>query len=213
MQPTYTIIGTDGQSYGPATLDEIQAWVRDGRVSQQTNVSRSDQAGWRPAAHYVELGLSALAGSSSATPQVAVPTIELEELEKKIRGGASWFYWIAGLTAVNTVMAFFGDGGGFAIGLGVTQITDGFAQAGGGSAAIAGIVGAMAVAFFVMLGIFSGRKHRWAFIVGMGLYGLDTLIFVFAESYLGIGIHALALWYLFAGFRAAGEWKSAQPSR
>jgi uncharacterized RDD family membrane protein YckC len=56
MQTEYKIIGGDGSEYGPATLDELRSWIRDGRVAGMTKVWRSDVAAWSPAAQYAELG-------------------------------------------------------------------------------------------------------------------------------------------------------------
>jgi len=72
MQEDYKIIGGDGVEYGPATLEELRSWIRDGRVAEMTQVWRSDLAGWSPAARYAELGgeLARLhaAASASAAP-------------------------------------------------------------------------------------------------------------------------------------------------
>ncbi len=67
MEATYKIIGGDGAEYGPATLEELRGWIRDGRVAGMTQVWRSDLAGWSPAARYAEL-VSELArlGASAA---------------------------------------------------------------------------------------------------------------------------------------------------
>jgi len=56
MQAEYKIIGGDGLEYGPATLEELLGWIRDGRVAGLTQVWRSDVAAWSPAARYAELG-------------------------------------------------------------------------------------------------------------------------------------------------------------
>jgi len=56
MQAEYKIIGGDGIEYGPATLEELRSWIRDGRVAGLTQVWRSDVAAWSPAAGYAELG-------------------------------------------------------------------------------------------------------------------------------------------------------------
>src|ERR1700722_120512 len=56
MQAEYKIIGGDGVEYGPATLEELRSWIRDGRVAGLTQVWRSDVAAWSPAARYTELG-------------------------------------------------------------------------------------------------------------------------------------------------------------
>ena len=72
MQEEYKIIGGDGVEYGPATLEELRSWIRDGRVAGMTQVWRSDVAAWSPAAGYAELGgeLARLqaAAASSAKP-------------------------------------------------------------------------------------------------------------------------------------------------
>jgi uncharacterized RDD family membrane protein YckC len=56
MQAEYKIIGGDGAEYGPATLEELRSWIRDGRVAGRTQVWRSDVAAWSPATGYAELG-------------------------------------------------------------------------------------------------------------------------------------------------------------
>jgi len=56
MPAEYKIIGGDGAEYGPATLEEVRSWIRDGRVAGMTQVWRNDLAGWSPAARYAELG-------------------------------------------------------------------------------------------------------------------------------------------------------------
>jgi len=51
----YKIIGGDGAEYGPASLDELQGWIRDGRVASTTQVWRDDLLKWLPAEGYGEL--------------------------------------------------------------------------------------------------------------------------------------------------------------
>jgi uncharacterized RDD family membrane protein YckC len=72
MQAEYKIIGGDGVQYGPATLEELRSWIRDGRVANMTQVWRSDVAAWSPAARYAELG-GALAGLHAAAAVAAKP--------------------------------------------------------------------------------------------------------------------------------------------
>ncbi len=55
MDIQYKIIGGDGAEYGPATLDEVRAWILDGRVAGMTRVWRSDLAAWSAADRYSEL--------------------------------------------------------------------------------------------------------------------------------------------------------------
>ncbi len=55
MDTQYKIIGGDGVEYGPVSLDELQNWISDGRVSGATQVWRSDMSLWSSADRYQEL--------------------------------------------------------------------------------------------------------------------------------------------------------------
>src|ERR1051325_6631789 len=55
MEPTYKMIGGDGREYGPVTLAELLAWLREGRIVPATQVWRSDADRWQPAANFEEL--------------------------------------------------------------------------------------------------------------------------------------------------------------
>jgi uncharacterized RDD family membrane protein YckC len=55
VETQYKIIGGDGREYGPATLDELKSWIRDGRVAGSTPIWRSDTGLWSPAAQYAEI--------------------------------------------------------------------------------------------------------------------------------------------------------------
>ena len=91
MDLTYKIIGADGKEYGPVALAELQKWVGEGRITGATQVSRSDQPSWSTAASFPELGV----GNSTGPGPVAAPRAADPVLEKQLKGGGSWFYWIA----------------------------------------------------------------------------------------------------------------------
>lgn len=55
MQNEYKIIGADGREYGPATLDELREWAREGRVGRDTLVWSSQAGLWAAACRLVEL--------------------------------------------------------------------------------------------------------------------------------------------------------------
>jgi len=70
MQLTFKIIGGDGREYGPAQLEELRGWVREGRVAAATQVWRSDSDRWQPAAAITEIAaeLARLPASMTARP-------------------------------------------------------------------------------------------------------------------------------------------------
>ena len=197
---TYKIIGADGKEYGPVALSELQKWVGEGRITGATQVSRSDQQGWSTAANFPELGVR----DSTGPAPVAVSSAADPVLEKQLKGGGSWFYWIAGLSLVNSVIALSGSGTRFILGLGITQIFDELAQGMGSGAglAVAVVLDLLAAAVFVLFGVFANKRHTWSFVVGMALYALDGLIYLIGQEWLGVGFHAFALFCLFRGFKA-----------
>jgi len=219
METTYTIQGVDGQHYGPVTLENLQAWLREGRVTAGTQVLRSDLNAWHPAGSYSELGLAgapAVRMTGPAAPGAAVSPVsvnpertladspEVADLERRIKNGASWFYWIAAFSVINSVVAMTGNGIGFALGLSITQFVDLFAR---GVAGVGLAVGVLAAGGLVLLGIFAHRKQTWAFLVGVLLYGLDSALTVFfavmsGSLWISVAIHAWALFSLVLGLRA-----------
>ena len=129
-------------------------------------------------------------------------------LLERVRGGASWFYWIAGLSLVNAIAAAFGSSWGFIIGLGVTQVLDAIATSFGesGEVGIGFAVRAAAfavIAAFAWLGRAASRPSARAFALGILLFALDTLIFLVAADWIGLAFHALALYFLGTGYSAA----------
>lgn len=221
MEITYKIIATDGKEYGPVNLEQLQGWINEGRIASDTQVLRSDINEWRPASSFTEISLMMAGGSS--TPALPSSTSassgadvspELFELEKRVKSGGSWYYWVAALSLVNSVMAFSGGGGGFVIGLSVTQFVEAMLSADGGVMKGVGLaLGVLAAGVFALFGVFACKRHVWAFIVGMLFYGLDTILTVLAEQWLGLAFHGWVLFSLFIGTRAAMQINALSKSR
>jgi len=151
--------------------------------------------------------------SLSDTPEQGAPAPDIEryQLEERRRSGAHWFYWIAALSLITSFIMLAGGRWGFFLSLGITQLIDGIAigvvEGGANSSVkvIAGVLDALAAGAFALFGYFSARGHNSAFLVGMALYALDALIFVTVGDWLPILFHALALYYIFSGYRAATQ--------
>lgn len=203
MEPTYTILGSDGKQYGPVTAEQLRAWGRDGRVAGDTQVWRSDTSAWVAASALPELGIAAPSVTAPAPIHVAVPTHDAE-LEKRVKSGAGWFYWIAGFSIVNSILVATGSQWGFALGLGITSLTDALATGFGGAAQAVGIaLNLVACGILVFFGFFAGKGHAWAFIIGMVLLGLDTVLTGLLQQWLSLALHVFALFCIFAGFKAS----------
>jgi hypothetical protein len=134
------------------------------------------------------------------------------KLENQFRSGANWFFWIAAMSLINSVVGFFGGQWGFVIGLGVTQVIDaiftGEAPSVVGPMLTAGVAG-----IFVACGHFAREGRRSAFIGGMVLYVLDSLIFVVVRDFLAIAFHGFALYCLVKGMHAKDQLDSLPAPR
>jgi hypothetical protein len=217
METTYAMIGSDGQQYGPVTLAQMKTWIVEGRIGAETQVWRSDTNAWLPAAQYVELGLgqpavAPIAPVAPAAPGVIrAPAVSATNplLERRARSGARWFYWIAGLSLINTFIAASGQGVVFVVGLAVTQYIYYFAaQFGSGGVGVGIALSLMVAAMFAMFGYFAWKRHSWSFIAGMVLYAADTLLAVLAGVWLSVGFHVFVLFWIFLGLQASNQLKA-----
>ncbi len=121
--------------------------------------------------------------------------------QRQTQQGGDWFFWVAGFSVVNAVLALAHAPFGFFFSLGVAGFA---ARSGGGLPAyLTAVVVGSAVA--ALSGLFARRGARWAFLVGMGLYALDALLCLSMREYLETAAHAYALFRIFQGFQAAGQ--------
>ena len=133
---------------------------------------------------------------------------EANALEQRCHSGARWFFWIAGLTIVTSVMALAGGGYAFFLSLGATQFIDGLAKGlvteFGDTVRIVGLVFDIFIAaIFAVLGWFAYKRHLWAFLVGMAIFALDALLLLVFQVWISFIFHALVTYWIFRGYQAA----------
>ena len=58
---------------------------------------------------------------------------------------------------------------------------------------------------FIGMGILGRKRHRWIVIIGMILYALDGLIFLWLEAWMNLAFHAFALFGLWKGLKALNK--------
>ena len=207
---TYKMVGAEGVEYGPATLKQIQEWTRQGRLTGGSLVQRSDVEGWSTASAFPELGVHDFVGTPGVESEL--DAAETAELDKKIKNGGSWFYWIAGLSLVSSICVLCGADWFFVAGLATTHVIDlvmrGFADGGAGPIVkvVAFGIDFAAAALFVTLGVFARKRQSWAFIAGIVLYGCDPLLTLIFQIWFGLFWHGWALFSLFVGLKAAHRW-------
>jgi hypothetical protein len=123
---------------------------------------------------------------------------QIVKLAPRVLGGARWFWWIAGLSIINSVIAHTSGNAGFLIGLGITQISDAVFI---NLKPIAIFLDALAVSFFVAMGWFAARGHVWAFLAGGIVYALDAVVFLLFEDWLPAAFHGLALFFIHVAYK------------
>jgi hypothetical protein len=154
------------------------------------------------------------------TPPPEPPKDDIVKVTKSFENGYKWFYWIAGLSMVNSVAHLAKGEFSFVIGLGITQIVDGIALAltehhpetSVVINIIAFIFAAIFAGIFALFGLFAGKKHGWAFIVGLVLYTLDGLIFLLVQDWMSVAFHAFAFVCIWIGFTNLRKLNQLQPA-
>lgn len=123
-------------------------------------------------------------------------------LEQAAKSGARWFYWVAGLSALNSLAVWLRLGWSFSIGLGLTQVIDAFGSQLGTLGAVSAVVlDLVLVCVFAAMG-YLAQSHRPAYVVGGALYALDALLVLAFHDVLGAGFHVFALFFITQGYRA-----------
>jgi hypothetical protein len=74
----YKIIGADQKEYGPVGVDEIRAWIQEGRANGQSLVRLDGGTDWQPLGTFPELAALLAAIASAPPPFSAVPLHEME---------------------------------------------------------------------------------------------------------------------------------------
>ena len=142
------------------------------------------------------------------------------ELIRRMKNGANNFYWVAALSVINSLVLQFGGDTYFVVGLASTLIVDSIvvelAKMADGSIVfkIVGLlISIFIAAVFALFGFLAGKGKRWAFILGMVLYGLDALLMLAFRDWIGVLFHGFFLWGLFGGLRALGELNKLAPPK
>lgn len=125
-------------------------------------------------------------------------------IQRTAKNGANWFYWICGLSILNTIIYSFGGDISFIFGLGATTVTDVFIGELFDNPALIQIIVSIAVSsIYVICGRFANKGFKAAFIVGMVLYIIDAIIYIVLGDFLSVAFHAFALYEIYKGIKAS----------
>lgn len=128
--------------------------------------------------------------------------ISISKLEEQLNSGANWFYWIAVLSLVNSVIILSGSDRYFIIGLATTLMTDLVINSW-----FALVFDVIVAGVLIAFGIFAKKGKSGIFVVGMTLYGLDAMLYIAFDDYLSFAFHLLALYGIYRGLNASMKLK------
>ena len=127
--------------------------------------------------------------------------------------GSGWFYWIAGLSLVNSILIQSGGSWSFVFGLGLTAGVDYLAQTATGSGQLlAWVFNAVVIGAFVVFGHSARKGHRWAYLAGLAAYSADTALVVASKDWLAVVVHVFGLLLILNGLAALNKRRTMEPS-
>ena len=136
---------------------------------------------------------------------------DLDELGKDVRRGTHWFYWVAALSLVNSIIALAGGHVTFLAGLAVSQIIDGLVRHMSLVGPYISIGIDLIFAFFLCgFGYLASHGSRAALIAGMILYALDGMIFLLFGAVLPALFHAFVLYRILPAWQARRKLEALQ---
>lgn len=127
--------------------------------------------------------------------------VERYKAEQMLKSTASWFWWIGGLSIVNSALSSSSKQFSFTFGLGISQIGDVMLASDSPLLSTLGFFVSYGFAFLFFLLAWLAKHAPVALPVGIGIYAADSLIFLVAQDWLGLGFHAFALLLIVGGWR------------
>jgi len=151
------------------------------------------------------------AAAPTVTPEMKQAALKMA-VEARLKAAASWFYWIAALSLINTIVVMAGGKVRFIIGMGITEIVDALAKQAGGIGLAAGLViNVFVAAVCAGFGVLGMRRKTWALWLGMALYSLDGLLLVLFQDWLSVAFHGYALYRIYQGLPAIKLLEKLEP--
>ena len=128
---------------------------------------------------------------------------------------AGWFYWIGGLSLVNTILLVLGSDSSFGSGLGLATylVVVVYIVAGKPLLWLSIFLTVPLVAGLFFLGRTARAGASWPFAFGVIAYALDLLLVLSLTDWIGVAIHGFALMTFLSGWRAARALRSVSSSR
>lgn len=158
---------------------------------------------------FKQRNLKPTAEEIKSTRKEKIEMVKNEHLRQKnmIRGGASWFLWIAILSILNIIALIANQNLQFIAGLGINYVIlgviNGIQVVTGQNIMLIGYALAFLVSgSFVLIWKKSKKGNKAVYLTGLIIYALDTVIFIFTKEWFTVGFHVFAFIILISGYDA-----------
>lgn len=118
--------------------------------------------------------------------------------------GANWFFWIAILSVINTLIVYQYQTPNTPIALAITQWLDGTSAGLNPTMSTQSLITNLLIAGVLAgFGLLARRGSDLAFVVGIFLYVIDAMLAIGLRDVFGFGVHLIGLFFLFKGLLAS----------
>lgn len=117
--------------------------------------------------------------------------------------GADWFFWLAILSLINTLLVYYYKLPNTPIALGITQWLDGTNAFGATMSTQSLGLNILIAGALAMFGLLARRGSDLAFVIGIFLYVIDAFLIVGQREFWGFGVHLIGLFFLVKGLLAS----------
>ena len=117
---------------------------------------------------------------------------------------ADWFFWLAILSVINSLIVYYYQVPNTPIALGITQWVDGTTSGFNATMTTSALViNILIAAAFAAFGLLARRGSDIAFVLGIFLYVIDAVLMIGLKDFFGFGVHLIALFFLVKGLLAS----------
>jgi hypothetical protein len=142
--------------------------------------------------------MSSEVASTVLPPPLLVDKAVIAKASPRVQTSARWFWWIAGLSLINSAVVMTGGEFHFVLGLAVTQVFDALLHE---YKILAAVLDIVPLAFFFAAGMLAKKGFGWAFVVGGVAYLCDGVIFALVGDWIPVAFHLYALFWIFQGWK------------
>ena len=118
--------------------------------------------------------------------------------------GANWFFWLAILSVINSLIVYQYQIPNMPIALAITQWLDGTSAGLNPTMSSSSlIINLLLAGVLAAFGLLARRGSDMAFVVGIFLYIVDAMLMIGLRDVFGFGVHLIGLFFLVKGLLAS----------